>query len=81
MGRLDTDRQNALEPKRIEYAVEKIQALGIEIVSRDERKITFLFKNETVTLFPYSGWHTGKSIKDGRGIGLLLKQLQADFRI
>lgn len=78
MPRLNIDRQNTLEPKRIDYAVEEIQALGIEIVSRDDRKITFKFKGETVTFFPYSGWHTGKSIIDGRGIDILLKQLQAN---
>ena len=35
-----------------------------------------MFDNEKVKFFPYSGWHTGKSIKDGRGIENLLKQLK-----
>lgn len=76
MPRLDIERQNELEPKRIDYAVQQLESLGIEILSRDERKITFLFKGEKCVLFPYSGWHTGKSIKDGRGINNLLKQLK-----
>jgi hypothetical protein len=35
-----------------------------------------MFKNELVKFFPYSGWHTGKSIVDGRGIKKLLAQLK-----
>jgi len=29
----------------------------------------------TINFFPYSGWHSGKSIEDGRGFKNLLKQL------
>lgn len=69
-------RQDQLEPQRIEYAIAEIEALGLEVDYRDATKIKFVFKGEEVTLFPYSGWHTGKSITDGRGIEKLLKQLK-----
>lgn len=75
MARLDKDRQYELEPKRISFAVEQLAKLGIEIDYEDDTKIKFMYKGEVVTLFPYSGWHTGKSIKDGRGLNNLLKQL------
>lgn len=75
MARLDKDRQKELEPKRIEFAKNVILSLGYEITSQTSTSIEFIFKNEKVTLFPYSGWHTGKSIKDGRGIEKLIKQI------
>lgn len=67
MARLDKERQQELEPQRINFAVQKLSEIGIEVTSKDSTKITF---------FPYSGWHTGKGIKDGRGINNLLKQLK-----
>ena len=76
MARLNIERQEQLEPTRIDYAVRKLEELGFTITLRDNRKIQFAFKGHTVTLFPYSGWATGKTIKDVRGIDKLLKQLK-----
>lgn len=76
MSRLDKDREAELQPKRIAFAVEQLAKLGIEIDYEDDTKIKFTHKGEVVTLFPYSGWHTGKSIKDGRGIDKLINQLK-----
>lgn len=78
--RLDIDRQKELEHLRIDYAKKCIRSLGIEI-TKDvsiENKTFFEFnwKGGTVRVYPYSGWHTGKTIKDGRGLGNLLKQLK-----
>lgn len=73
--RLDIDRQKELEPKRMEYARNQITALGYEIIEENATTLKFTFKGSTVTLFPYSGWHTGKTIRDGRGIAKLLKQI------
>ncbi len=76
MGRLDTERQKLLEPGRIDNAVKSITSFGYVITYYDNTKIKFNFKNEEVTFFPYSGWHTGKSIKDGRGLKKLLDQIK-----
>lgn len=76
MARLNTDLQKQLEPKRIEYAKQQLAKLGFEITFECSSRIDFIFKGEKVSLFPYSGWHTGKSITDGRGIEKLLKQLK-----
>lgn len=74
-NRLDQERESRLQPERMEYAVKQIKALGYTISHRSGTKVVFTHNSHPVTLFPYSGWHTGKSITDGRGIENLLKQL------
>ena len=74
--RLNQTAQKENEPKRIVYAKEQLSKLGIEITFECATRIEFYFKGEKIQLFPYSGWHTGKTIKDGRGIAKLLKQLK-----
>lgn len=78
MARLEIDRQKKLEPKRFQYAIEKIESLGFEVTNQTNTSFQFIYKNENVTFFPYSGWASGKSIKDGRGIENLLKQIKND---
>lgn len=74
--RLDEERVKQLQPERVEYAKEQLKALGIGITFEDETRIEFVHNGEKVSFWPYSGWHSGKSIKDGRGINKLLKQLK-----
>lgn len=74
--RLNIKRQKELEPKWLQYAKEQITTLGYEITLECKSRLEFTFKGERVQLFPYSGWHTGKSIKDGRGLEKLLKQIK-----
>jgi hypothetical protein len=76
MGRLDIEKQKKLEPKRLEYAVDQITKAGYNIHYKDNTKLMFEYKEHTITFYPYSGWHSGKSIKDGRGIENLLKQIK-----
>lgn len=76
MSRIDIERQKELEPKRMEFAKNAIIKLGLEIVSENQTTIVFIFNKEKITLFPYSGYHSGKSITDGRGIEKLIKQLK-----
>lgn len=75
MARLNIERQEMLEPERIKFAKQQIASLGFQITNEDATKIQFVFKGSTVTLFPYSGWHSGKTITDGRGIEKLIKQI------
>ena len=75
MKRLDQERQQRLEPKRLEYTLAQLQEMDIEIVDYNKTTIFFKFKGEKCTFFPYSGWHTGKTIQDGRGWSKLRKQL------
>lgn len=54
----------------------EITNLGLKITSITQKMIEFEFKGHTVRFYPYSGWATGKSIKDGRGLNNLIKQLK-----
>jgi len=75
MARLDLERQNKLQPVRIDYAKQELAKLGITPIFETDTQIDFKFNGAIVHLYPYTGWHTGKSIKDGRGFQNLLKQL------
>ena len=76
MARLNIDRQNTLEPKRIQYAKEQIEKLGYKVVQLGNTQLIFKYGGCYVHFFPYSGWHSGASIKDGRGLENLLKQIK-----
>jgi len=73
--RLDKERQERLEPQRMADAIESIEAMGYEPYKVNESLIEFYYEGSKVMFYPYSGWHTGKTIKDGRGLRNLLKQI------
>ena len=51
--------------------------MGFDVYeSGDGTTLIFEYNGNTIRYFPYSGWHSGKGIKDGRGIKNLLKQLK-----
>lgn len=76
MGRrLDQERQARLEPSRKEYAKDQLNRVGIQDIEETDTSLKFYYKGSQVTLFVYTGWHTGKTIKDGRGIKNLINQL------
>lgn len=75
-NRLDQDREAKLQPVRMQTAIDEINNRNILIEYIDETQIWFNWKGEIVKFFPYSGWASGKSIKDGRGLDNLLKQLK-----
>ncbi len=75
-NRLNKEREAELQPKRMEVAIQAIQNLGLQILQTDDTKIIFIYKDHSVAFYPYSGWHTGKTIKDGRGLQNLLNQIK-----
>lgn len=75
-NRLDKEREARLQPLRIQTALVELDKVGILEFETDDTTIKFKHKGETVTYHPYSGWASGKSIKDGRGLQNLLKQLK-----
>jgi len=77
MARLDIERQKQLQSKRMEYAIQKIQQLGFEVNRVSDSEINFKHKGHTIRFFPYSGWASGATIKDGRGLSKLLTQLKS----
>lgn len=66
---------NKVRLERTEYAIQKISEKGYQVFAVDEHKVEFTFEGEKVWHYPFTGWHTGKTIQDGRGIGKLLKQI------
>lgn len=75
MARLDEQRQNTLEPKRMAYCKEILEKLGFKVERVGNTLLRFSFKESVVTVYPYSGWHSGKTIIDGRGFKKLIKQI------
>ena len=75
MARLDIERQIKLEPTRMGFATNTINALGYTVSVISKKEIQFTFEKNIIRLFPYSGWFQGKGIKSGRGIQNLLKQI------
>ena len=78
MARLDIQRQTTLEPKRMAYAISEIEKKGYEVIQISKTELQFIHNTQyghKVSFFPYSGWATGSTIKDGRGLRKLLKQI------
>ena len=76
MARQDKEREAELQPKRIETAKTELAKLNIEIIFEDETTLQFMFNGAKITFYPYSGWFSGKWLKDGRGLKNLLKQIE-----
>lgn len=74
-GRLNQEREAQLQPQRIAHAKKQLSARGIEIIYEDYNRIDFMWKGSKIMFYPYSGWHSGKTIQDGRGLKHLLDQL------
>jgi len=75
-NRLNQEREAELQPIRMKTCKEKLESLGYQVKSDDQTKLTFIHDGAQITFWPYSGWHTGRSIKDGRGFNNLIKQLE-----
>lgn len=50
--------------------------MGYNVEQPDPRTLRFMHKGSPVTLYPYTGWFTGKTVTDGRGIHNLIRQLK-----
>jgi len=76
MARLDIERQLSEEPKRIAFAISEIEKRGYVVAKTGAHELQFEYKGQTVRFWPYTGWHSGKTVKAGRGIEKLLKQIK-----
>lgn len=64
------------EDSRIKFAKSELEKRGYEVTHDVANKcLIFEHKGNKIRLFPYTGWFTGKGIKDGRGLQTLLKRL------
>lgn len=75
MARLNQEREKRLQPLRMDHAKKKLEAIGYEVKECGDCEIQFIYNGSIVKFYPYSGWATGATIKDGRGLKNLLKQL------
>ena len=75
------ERQQELQPGRVDYARTRLEALGYCVTEIDATTLQFTFRGSPVTLYPYSGWFTGRTVTDGRGIKNLLKQIPMRFAL
>ena len=73
-NRLNQNREKKLSPIRFNKAVSELKKRGFS-VDHNETRIHFIFKGSPIFYFPYSGWASGKTIKDGRGLKSLLTQI------
>lgn len=76
MSRLDAEREERLQPARIKSCKERLEELGYEVIQRDHTLLDIKYKGNIIKFWPYSGWHSGKGIQQGRGFKNLLKQLE-----
>lgn len=74
--RLNQDREKKLEPKRLIHAKKVIAEAGFKIEKQTDKSLTFRFKGREIVFWPYSGWFSGKPVKDGRGLKNLMRQIQ-----
>lgn len=74
-NRLNQEREKKLQPIRMTNAFNWLKENNFNPIKLDDTTIQFLFKGSIVNYYPYSGWATGKQIKDGRGWKNLQKQL------
>ena len=77
-GELLKELRQQKEPERVFFAMNELMKLGFNPTFYvAEKYIEFKFKNSLVKFFPFTGWATGKTIKDGRGLENLLKQIKS----
>lgn len=68
-------KRRELLPERMAHAKKRIAMAGYAFTCPDDMSISFMYKCCPVRFYPYTGWFTGKSVKDGRGLQNLLDQV------
>lgn len=64
-----------IQKEKLFEAQEKLLGIGIDLTYESDSEVRFIHKGSVVSYFTYSGWFSGKSVKDGRGLNNLIKQL------
>lgn len=72
---LDKEKKKAQEPERMLFAKKQIESLGYLVFQLDQNTLIFQYNDHDIKFYPFTGWATGKTIKDGRGLNNLLKQI------
>lgn len=70
------ERRSQKEPHRVNYAKKKLDEKRIFYIYNENKKaLEFAYKGCVIRYYPYTGWFSGRSVKDGRGLENLLKQI------
>lgn len=77
-NRLNQEREVKLQPKRMQSCKGKLESIGFNVETVSKDRLEFEYKGNKIMFYPYSGWHSGKGIQDGRGFKNLLKQLEVN---
>jgi hypothetical protein len=75
-GRLDQEREQRLQPRRMATTQASLESMGYEVEQSGPALLTFQHNGATVWFWPYSGWFSGKTVRDGRGFENLARQLR-----
>lgn len=77
-NRLNQEREENLQPQRMESCQKKLEEMGFDVKSDGSTLLSFVYKGKQVQFWPYSGWHSGATIRDGRGFKHLIDQLEEE---
>ena len=80
MGRLDIERQERLEPQRMESTKILLEDMGCKVepleAHPDQAYKVTLPDGRMIQFWPYSGWFSGKGIGSGRGFAKLKQAIK-----
>lgn len=63
------------QPRLMKEWQEALEDIGIDVHVLSDSTLVIQHKGKKVNVFPYTGWFTGKTVEDGRGLKKLLAQL------
>ena len=75
-NRLDQEREKRLQPERMSSCAITLKKLGYEVIVADSTQLIIKAHGIDISLWPYSGWWSGKKIGSDRGFAKLLKKLR-----
>ena len=61
---------------RMNYSKQQLEQRGYIVTEVDRTLLEFTHKGNTIKFYPYTGWHSGKGIKQGRGFWNLIHKLE-----
>lgn len=64
-----------IQADKMEFICDVLDVLDLDIVDKSPHTVSFLFKGYVVKYNPLKEWASGRTIKDGRGVKNLIKQL------
>lgn len=73
---MEIRNKKQINDTRLDFAKRNIEDFGYEVLRVSEKELQFEHNGNLIKFFPFTGWATGRGIKDGRGLENLLNQLE-----